>query len=422
MRATVFGAGYVGLTSGACLAKSGHAVTLVDTDRDKLATLAAGRVPFHEPGLDEVIAEGIEAGRLTFAHGSEIAEYGEIVMIAVGTPASPSGAADLRYVRAVVDQIAKEAPAGTVAVMKSTVPPCTGAVLSATLAGSGIHYAYNPEFLREGSAVFDWFHADRIVVGGDAEGVAKLRELYADIEAPIVECDVTSAEMIKYASNAFLATKVSFINEIAALCDRVGANVDVVADGVGTDKRIGRSFLSAGIGYGGSCFPKDTRALDFLSAMNGYDFNLLKAVIEVNARQRLLPVIVLRDRFGSLAGKRIAVLGLAFKPNTDDTRESPGRDIMELLVTEGAVVPMYDPIGELATVPDGATRVDSIAAAVKGADAVIIATEWQEIVAADWEQLASTMAADAVVFDGRNALNADAVKASGREYIGVGRR
>ena len=422
MRVTVFGAGYVGLTTGACLAQSGHEVTLVDTDRSKLATLAAGRVPFHEPGLDEVIATGIAAGRLSFVHGSQVAGYGDVAVIAVGTPATQSGSADLRFVRSVVDQLAAEAPAGTVAVMKSTVPPGTGATLSAVLSGAGIHYASNPEFLREGSAVHDWFHADRIVIGGDELAVARTRELYSDIEAPIVACDVTSAEMVKYASNAFLATKVSFINEIAALCDRVDANIDVVAEGVGSDARIGRSFLAAGIGYGGSCFPKDTRALDFLAAMNGYDFHLLKAVIEVNARQRLLPVIALHDRFGSLDGRRVAVLGLTFKPNTDDTRESPGREIMELLVTEGVDVVMYDPVGELPNASAGVTRVESIAEAVAGADAAIIATEWPEIVNADWAALAATMAPDAIVFDGRNAVDSAGIRSVGREYVGVGRR
>jgi UDPglucose 6-dehydrogenase len=422
VRATVFGAGYVGLTTAGCLAQSGHDVTLVDTDRDKLATLAAGRVPFHEPGLDEVIERAISADRLSFVHGSEVAEYGEVVVIAVGTPATQSGAANLRFVRNVVDQLVGEAPAGTVAVMKSTVPPGTGAGLWALLSGAGIHYASNPEFLREGSAVHDWFHADRIVIGGDEISVARTSELYADIDAPILVCDVTSAEMIKYASNAFLATKVSFINEIAALCDRVSADVDVVAEGVGADRRIGRSFLSAGIGYGGSCFPKDTRALDVLSAMNGYDFHLLKAVIEVNARQRLLPVIVLHERFGSLDGKRVAVLGLTFKPNTDDTRESPGRDIMELLVTEGASVVTYDPIGELSDMPAGVLQAESIADAVREADAAIVATEWAEIVGADWTSLAASMAPDAIVFDGRNAIDASAIRSAGRAYRGVGRR
>ena len=412
----------MGLTTAACLAQSGHDVVLVDTDRDKLATLAAGHTPFHEPGLDDVIGRAFAAGKLSFEHGSQLAEYGDVAVIAVGTPATPSGAADLRFVRSVVDQLAREAPAATVAVMKSTVPPGTGASLSAVLAVAGIHYASNPEFLREGSAVDDWFHADRIVIGGDEVAVARTRELYADIDAPIVVCDVTSAEMIKYASNAFLATKVSFINEIAALCDRVGANVDVVAEGVGADRRIGRSFLAAGIGYGGSCFPKDTRALDFLSAMNGYDFHLLKAVIEVNARQRLLPLIVLHERFGSLDGRRIAVLGLTFKPNTDDTRESPGREILELLFAEGADVVAYDPVGKLVGLPADVAQAESIAQAVSGADAAIVATEWTQIVGADWATLAASMAPDAVVFDGRNAIDAAAIKRAGRVYIGVGRR
>ena len=421
MRVTVFGAGYVGLVTGACLARSGHSVVIVDTDRDKVAALKAGRAPFYEPGLDDVIGEGLAADRLSFVHGSELSGYGDAAMIAVGTPATKSGAADLSFVLGVVDQLVHEAPAGIVAVMKSTVPPGTGAGLSGRLANAGIHYASNPEFLREGSAIHDWFNTDRVVIGGDEISVARTKELYTDIDAPVVTCDVTSAEMIKYASNAFLATKVSFINEIATLCDRVGANVDVVAEGVGRDPRIGRAFLSAGIGYGGSCFPKDTRALDALSTMNGHDFHLLKAVIEVNARQRLLPVIALRDRFGTLEGKRIAVLGLTFKPNTDDTRESPGREIVDTLLAHGAQVVVYDPVGKLPAVLACVVVADSVADAMRGADAGIIATEWPQIVEADWAALASTMAENGVVFDGRNAIAGAAVSGVGRTYIGVGR-
>jgi UDPglucose 6-dehydrogenase len=421
MRVTVFGAGYVGLVTGACLARSGHEVVIADTDRDKLAALAEGRAPFHEPGLDDVITAGLAAGRLSFAHGSELASYGDVTVIAVGTPATASGAADMRFVRSVVDQITRDAPRGTVVVMKSTVPPGTGVGLSAEFAASGIAYVSNPEFLREGSAVNDWFHTDRIVLGGDAGSVATARRLYADIESPVIACDVTSAEMIKYASNAFLATKVSFINEIAALCDRVGGDIDVVADGLGADARIGRSFLSAGIGYGGSCFPKDTRALDFLSTMNSYDFHLLKAVIEVNARQRLLPVIALRSRLGTLSGKRVAVLGLTFKPNTDDTRESPSREIVELLLTEGARVTVYDPVGALPDLAHCVAVAGSVADAVAGTDAVIIATEWPQIVEADWGVLAATMAEGGAVFDGRNSIDPGAVTATGRSYTGIGR-
>ncbi|TLM65674.1 MAG: UDP-glucose/GDP-mannose dehydrogenase family protein [Actinobacteria bacterium] len=280
-------------------------------------------------------------------------------------------------------------------------------------------YASNPEFLREGSAVTDWYQTDRIVVGGSAEACARMRSLYSDIDAPLLECDVTSAEMIKYASNAFLATKISFINEIATLCDLVSADVDEVARGVGMDTRIGTAFLRPGIGYGGSCFPKDTRALDFIANLHGYDFHLLRAVIEVNQRQRLLPVRMLREVYGSLEDRRIAVLGLTFKPDTDDTREAPATEIVAMLRAEGAIVTAYDPIRF--PVPEGAVGCETVAEAVVGASAAIVATEWREIAEADWAALAATMADERVVFNGRNALDAAAVRAGGGRYIGVGR-
>jgi len=416
---TVFGAGYVGLVSGVCLAAGGWPVRVLDVDEAKLRTLRAGHSPFFEPGLDELMRKSLDEGMLQFALTSEVESVSGIAMIAVGTPATATGSADMRFVRSVLEFLEQHAEEGTIAIMKSTVPPGTGTRYADRLAARGIAYVSNPEFLREGSAVTDWFKTDRIVLGGPDEATTRAASLYANIEAPVVTCDVTSAEMIKYASNAFLATKISFINEIAVLCDLVGANVDEVSRGIGYDDRIGPAFLRAGIGYGGSCFPKDTRALDFIATLNGYSFDLLRAVIEVNARQRLLPVRALKAHFGSLEGLRIALLGLTFKPDTDDVRESPAAEIAELLRAEGAMVVGYNPIP--VEFPGLDAVADTLEQAVAGADAVVLATEWADIVQADWSALVPTMSDGRVVFDGRNALSADDIRKAGGTYIGVGR-
>lgn len=422
MKATLLGAGYVGLVTGTCLAQSGHDVTVLDVDARKIEMLERGDSPIYEPGLSDAIRSSADAGRLRFGLMPGSLKDAEIIVVAVGTPTTPMGAADLSYVRSAVETISRTAKSGTTLVMKSTVPPGTGEALKADyLRGTGIRYASNPEFLREGSAVSDWYNADRIVVGAThPETFETMRRLYEDIDAPIVECDVASAEMIKYASNAFLATKISFINEVASLCDRVGADVEMVATGTGLDPRIGASFLNAGIGYGGSCFPKDTRALDYLAASNGYDFHLLKAVIEVNSRQRLLPVTTLTNKLGRLAGKHIAVLGLTFKPDTDDTRESPGLDVARMLVVEGANVVAHDPVGRIE--PErGLAQVATVEDAVSGAHGCVVAVEWPQYCDLQWADLAGLMQPNAVVFDGRNCLSAAGVRASGLDYVGVGR-
>ena len=418
---TVFGAGYVGLVTGACLASTGHHVQVLDVDRGKLERLGAGVVPFHEPGLGDVIGDAVRSGNLRFGHPDEMTACGEFVVVAVGTPSATGGTADLRFARSVIDLVARTASAGTVVVMKSTVPPGTGAQLSASLRPVEVEYVSNPEFLREGSAVDDWFHADRIVLGGDAGAIERVAGLYNGIDAPVVACDIASAELIKYASNAFLATKISYANEIARLCDRLDADVEMVMHGVGLDPRIGPAFLNAGIGYGGSCFPKDTRALDYLSAVNGYDFHLLKAVIDVNSRQRLLPIMTMKKTLGDLAGAAIAVAGLTFKPNTDDTRESPAIEIIGTLVAEGALVRGYDPVGRLAPEQGGFEQVATLADAVRDARAVVVATERPEIAGADWRELVPLMREPRLMFDGRNCVNADVVRAAGGVYVGVGR-
>lgn len=421
-RVTVFGAGYVGLVAGACLSKSGHTVTVLDVDASKLESLRRGVTPFHEPGLDEIITGSIEAGRLSFEHPSNCTDFGEFVYVAVGTPSTSTGSSDLRFITTVVDQIIATVPSDTVVIMKSTVPPGTGSSLATRLETHGIGYVSNPEFLREGNAVKDWYETDRMVLGGAPESCAKVAELYEDIDAPILRCDIPSAELIKYASNAFLAMKISFANEIANLCDTVDADVTTVMKGVGMDARIGSSFLNAGIGYGGSCFPKDTRALDYLYSVNGHHSPLLKAVIDVNAFQRRVPVTAIRRRLGELHGLRVAVLGLTFKPDTDDTREAPAGDIIRMLLVEGATVPAFDPVGVMDFDSEQYTQVDSVEEAVRGASAVIVATEWDAITSADWRVLTESMTGPRLVFDGRNCLDPATVRAGGGDYVGIGRR
>jgi UDPglucose 6-dehydrogenase len=426
MQVTVIGAGYVGLVAAVCLARSGHTVTCVDIDPEKVAALNVGASPIYEPGIEELLTEGLASGRLRFTTPESGWEslIAEITIVAVGTPMAGSGSADLSQVRDVVDALSDAATGPFTLVMKSTVAVGTGAALiERFLARSGltIRYVSNPEFLREGRAIEDWYATDRIVLGSaDPDHLAPLRALYADIEAPVLETDIASAETIKYASNAFLSTKISFINEIANLCDAVGANIDDVARGIGMDVRISPHFLHAGIGYGGSCFPKDTRALEFIASINGYQFSLLKAVIDVNNRQRLLPVIHLARALPDMDRRTVAVLGLAFKPGTDDVREAPAFDIIPLLLEAGASVTAYDPIAR--EVPlTGVKRAATVWKALAGASAAIVTTEWPELCALDWTRVRAEMADPAIVYDGRNCLDRTAVEAAGLTYMGVGR-
>ncbi|MBE0417910.1 MAG: UDP-glucose/GDP-mannose dehydrogenase family protein [Coriobacteriia bacterium] len=426
-KVTIVGTGYVGLVTGVCLARSGHDVTCVDVDTDKVAALSSGQPTIYEPGIAELLAEGLENGRLRFLTiepgWRELVS--DITIIAVGTPMAENGAADLSHVRSVVEGVCAEADRPFTLVMKSTVPPGTGSVLQERYldgAGCAISYVSNPEFLREGHAIRDWFATDRIVLGSDdPDAIAAMQRLYADIDAPVVVTDVASAETIKYASNAFLSTKISFINEIANVCDAVGADVDAVASGVGLDERIGPQFLRAGIGYGGSCFPKDTRALDFISTLNGYQFTLLKSVIDVNNRQRILPVIHLARALPDLHTRTVAVLGLAFKPDTDDTRESPALDIIPLLLEEGAGVTAYDPLAGELDLGDGTRQVATVWEALEGASAAIVVTEWPEFINLDWARVRMHMADPAIIFDGRNCLDRAAIEDSGLTYMAVGR-
>lgn len=428
VKVSVIGFGYVGSVAAAGLAEAGHDVIGIDTDHDKIEAFRSGIIPIYEPGLSELVLDTLQRGNLRLMHIDEVDEpLGDVIFIATGTPMSESGAADLSQVRSAIAWIEKVQPARGVVVMKSTVPPGTGLRMQQILQEStNLHYVSNPEFLREGQAVTDWFNPDRIVIGSDdEEAIQTVVSLYDNIVAPIMITDTTSAEMVKYASNAFLATKISFINEIAALCDRVGGMVDEVAKGIGLDARIGKSFLQAGVGYGGSCFPKDVKALDHVSLANGHSFELLRAVTAVNNRQRLIPLNALRERFGPLADLKIGVLGLAFKPNTDDVREAPSMELIKILASEGAKVTAYDPMAipqARKSLPVEVKYTDDAMSCVDGVQAVILATEWPQIVEANWADIAGRMAEPKLLFDGRNVLDPQSMTEMGFEYVGVGRK
>ncbi len=419
----VIGVGWVGLVTAACFAELGHKVIARDILPEKVEALSRGEVKIHEPGLTEMIQRNIE--RITFTTDmEELLAGARLLFTCVDTPPTYSGDADLSRVRAVVADL--PADSDHVLVMKSTVPAGTGESIRRDM--PTLSYVSCPEFLKEGTAVADFMHPDRVVIGADAgdEGAADaVAALYAPLgeEGEIVRTDVASAEMIKLASNAFLATKISFINEIANVCEEVGADVGEVARGMGTDSRIGSSFLRAGIGYGGSCFPKDVSALKMLAGNTGYHFQLLTSVIEVNELQKRRVVGKLEKHLGSLIGKRIALLGLAFKPDTDDMREASSLVLSARLQGEGAEVVAYDPVAierasEMLTTVEMA---DSAMAALEGADAVVLVTEWSEFKELDWAAAGETMA-NALIVDGRNFLDPAALVAAGFEYEGIGRK
>lgn len=427
MRVSVIGLGYVGSVAAAGIATAGHDVTGVDLDWGKIDCYRSGAVPFYEPGLADLIADARGLEKLRFLHTSEVSEsLGDVIILAMGTPTSQTGAADLRQVHEALGWIKERQPQGSVIVMKSTVPPGTGVrLLETLLAGTGLQYVSNPEFFREGQAVFDWFNPDRIVLGSASDTAVQIaKELYRGLDAPIVVTDTTSAEMIKYAANSFLATKISFINDIAGVCDRVNASIDDVIEGISLDPRIGPRFLQAGVGYGGSCFPKDVRALDHVSLTNGHSFELLQSVIRVNNRQRLLPLHALRQQFRSLYGVAVGVLGLAFKPQTDDVREAPSLDLIRLLAEEGALVSAYDPRAvhnAAQELPEAVSLTEDLLAATAGTQALVLLTEWPEIVGAEWGEIAKSMRAPQFLFDGRNALAPAQMTELGFRYHGVGR-
>ena len=422
MKVAVFGAGYVGLVTGACLAELGHEVVVRDVVEDKIEALRRGEVPIHEEGLQELLERN--SARLTFTTDvGEAVDDADVVYIAVGTPPTYSGDADLSAVWTVVDELPQVGRRIVVA-MKSTVPVGTGRAVRHRLDDRGlanVGYVSNPEFTAEGTAVRDFMEPDRVVIGAfdpaDGDVIAKLHER---IDAPIVRCDVPSAEMIKLAANAALVTRISFINEIANVCEATGADVTTVAEGIGLDRRIGPAFLRAGIGFGGSCFPKDSLALKQLAANSGYNFQLLNAVIEVNELQKRRVVGKLERRLGPLRGKRIALLGLAFKPGTDDMREAPSLVLAGRLLSEGADVSAWDPVANGEAHLHGVDVAGSALEALEGADAAVIVTEWPELRELDWAAAGERMRSRVVV-DGRNLLDPDAMRALGFTYEGIGR-
>jgi UDPglucose 6-dehydrogenase len=421
-RVGVFGAGWVGLVTGACFAELGHSVVVRDIVPERIEALRGGRIPMHEPGLAELVEQNRERLRFTL-DAAEAARDAELLYVCVGTPSTYSGDADLSAVWSVLDDL-PPLDGRPVLVMKSTVPVGTGDKVRAALDARGLEhvgYVSNPEFLAEGSAVRDFMNADRIVIGAfEPEDGNKVEALHEQLDAPVVRSDVASAEMIKLAANAFLMTRISFINEIANVCELVGADVEEVARGIGLDHRLGPHFLRAGIGYGGSCFPKDASALKQLASNSGYHFQLLSAVIEVNELQKRRVIAKLQKHLGRLRGKRVALLGLSFKPNTDDMREAPSIVLASRLLAEGAEVRGWDPVARPSELLKGVTICETVLDAIRDTDAAVIVTEWSEL-----RDLASAEVRDAMrnplIVDGRNLLDPETVHLRGFAYEGIGR-
>jgi len=432
MNICIVGTGYVGLVTGVCFAEFGLSVTCVDNDERKINLLQSGKIPLYEPGLEEMLRKSMKEGRIRFTTDlGQAVRQSLVIFIAVGTPCDGSGMADLQYVREVALGIARNLNGYKVVVTKSTVPVGTGKLIEGIIRENcpeefSFDVASNPEFLREGSAIEDFMRPNRVVIGAHSQqAVAILQDLYSPlylIETPFVVTTVESAEIIKYASNAFLATKISFINEVANLCERVGADVQVVARAMGLDGRIGSKFLHAGPGFGGSCFPKDTQALASLARERGYEFKIVEAAMEVNRGQPLLQVQKIGKALGGLDGKRIGILGLAFKPNTDDVRESPALYIVRQLQGEGACVQAYDPAAmenARGILRDVQYAADAYEAAT-GCDAVAIVTEWNQFRNLDLERLKGVMRGG-VFIDLRNIYAPEKLEAVGFRYVSVGR-
>ena len=432
MKITVVGTGYVGLVTGTCFSETGNKVTCVDIDKNKVDKLSGGQITIYEPGLEKIFLRNIKEGRLTFTTELEAAiEGAEIIFLALPTPPGADGSADLKYVLGVADHLGKILKDYKVIVNKSTVPVGTAGKVSAAIAKNykgEYDVVSNPEFLREGVAVDDFMKPDRVVVGTRSERAKKLMsDLYAPFVRqgnPVIFMDERSSELTKYAANSFLATKISFMNEVAQLCERMGADVDMVRRGIGSDDRIGKRFLFPGIGYGGSCFPKDVQALIMSSDEVKYDFEILKAVEKVNANQKLHLVEKIKAYFkGDLKGKHIALWGLAFKPNTDDIREAPALSIIDALTTMGATIAAYDPEAMpnvKAQIGDKIKYATSQYEALSGADFLIIATEWSEFRTPDFERIEKEIK-NKIIFDGRNLFEVSKMKELGYHYESIGR-
>jgi UDPglucose 6-dehydrogenase len=426
----VVGTGYVGLVTGTCFADLGNNVTCLDVDENRISKLHKGIMPIYEPGLQEIVEQNVKAGRLIFTTDYEKAvKDAEIAFIAVGTPSGVDGEADLQYVRQAAESIADLVGDKIIVVNKSTVPVGTGdwvaEVIQKRRNGKplDLNVVSNPEFLREGSAINDFMQSDRVVLGSENRAAAeKVAELYAPLRCPVLITDLRTAEMIKYASNAFLATRISFINEIANVCEELGADVKVVAQGMGLDKRIGSAFLDAGLGWGGSCFPKDVKALAHMAVLHGTHPQLLQAVMEINRNQRRRLVYKLRKALGSLNDTTIGILGISFKPNTDDIREAPALEVIHLLENEGAHIKAYDPqaMENAAQVLPKVKLCENPYQVAEGADALILITDWNEFKQIDFSRIKSLMN-NAVIMDGRNLWDEKTLKNMGFQYFGVGR-
>jgi UDPglucose 6-dehydrogenase len=428
VKIAVIGTGYVGLVLGACLAKLGNKVFCIDIDKEKIAKLNQGKSPIYEPQVEEIIKKAQKRKKISFhTEFKKPLQESEAIFIAVGTPQRKDGKADLTYVEAAAEEIGKNMNNYKLVIVKSTVPVGTGQKVKKIICqhyNGDFDIASNPEFLREGHAVQDFLKPDRIVIGTETARARDIMlKIYEPLDFPKVTTTVESSEMIKYASNAFLATKISFINEIANICEKVGADVEDVARGMGLDSRIGSSFLKAGIGWGGSCFPKDVHALNQIAGTSGYDFRLLKAVIEVNAKQRAFVLDKLEELFGNLKGKKICVLGLSFKANTDDVRESVAIEIIRTLVGLGAKVATYDPkaiVSAINVLSDGIVFSKDAYKAAKNSDALVIATEWPEFEKLDYKKIKKLLR-QPIIIDGRNLLNPQKMRKLGFRYFGVGR-
>jgi len=432
MNLTIIGSGYVGLTTGACFAKVGHHVLCVDNNQAKIDALLAGEVPIYEPGLEEIIKQTVAAGRLRFTTSTqEGVDFAEVIFIAVPTPPQADGSVDLRFIEKVAREIAVVLTSYKVIVDKSTVPVKTGEKVADTIRRYAPSVQFdivsNPEFLREGCAVEDLLNPDRIVIGANSDrAMALMQKVYEPFVAPVLVTDINSAELIKHAANSFLALKISYINHLSAVCDAAGADVEKVAEGMGMDKRIGRAFLNAGLGYGGSCFPKDLAAFTAISDQLGVPFNLLKEVHNINSAQLERFIKAIRDALWVLQDKRIAVWGLSFKPCTDDVRSSVAISLIERLLQEGATVVAHDPkaMDNVRTfMPDLAAKIELVEdplEAVTGAEALVVATEWPEYAEVDLAEVKARMVSG-LVFDGRNLLDPATMKEHGFSYRCVGR-
>ncbi len=426
----VIGTGYVGLVTGTCFADLGNEVACLDIDESRINSLHQGIMPIYEPGLEQLVEQNVKSGRLIFTTNHEEALNGvEIAFIAVGTPSGFEGEADMQYVRSAAEMIATTVNTPIIIVNKSTVPVGTGDwvqdIITKCREGNQLEFSVvsNPEFLREGSAINDFMDPDRVVLGSEnPEAAQKVAKLYAPLRCPIQITDIRTAEMIKYASNAFLATRISFINEIANMCEELGADVKEVAFGMGLDKRIGHSFLDAGLGWGGSCFPKDVKALAHMAVLHGTHPQLLQAVMEINRNQRRRVVVKLRKALGGLNDKVVGVLGLSFKPNTDDIREAPAIEVIHLLQNEGAVIQAYDPQA-MENVNEELHRVrlcENAYDVAKDADALLLATEWNEFKQLDFSRI-KTLMNTPVIMDSRNLWDPDRLTELGFTYFAVGR-